>query len=61
MGSVCEYIIIHALLAAQSSHSVILWIELGGKPKWLPVHFGYHAHGVHKPPLSQDLKVHDKN
>ena len=21
---------------------VILWIELGGKPKWLPLNFGYH-------------------
>ena len=21
---------------------VILWIELGGKPKWLPLKFGYH-------------------
>ena len=22
--------------------SVILWISLGGKPKWLPLKFGYH-------------------
>ena len=22
---------------------VILWIELGGKPKWLPLNFGYHG------------------
>ena len=22
--------------------SVILWVELGGKPKWLPFNFGYH-------------------
>ena len=21
---------------------VILWIELGRKPKWLPLNFGYH-------------------
>ena len=21
---------------------VILWMELGGKPKWLPLNFGYH-------------------
>ena len=21
---------------------VILWISLGGKPKWLPLNFGYH-------------------
>ena len=21
---------------------VILWIELGGKPKWLPLNFGFH-------------------
>ena len=21
---------------------VILWISLGGKPKWLPLKFGYH-------------------
>ena len=29
-----------------SSHDfgspVILWISLGGKPKWLPLKFGYH-------------------
>ena len=24
------------------SQPVILWIELGDKPKWLPLNFGYH-------------------
>ena len=25
-----------------ATQPVILWIELGGKPKWLPLNFGYH-------------------
>ena len=35
----CSYIIVDAILPPSP---VILWIELGGKPKWLPLHFGYH-------------------
>ena len=27
-----------------ATNPVILWIELGGKPKWLPLNFGYRAH-----------------
>ena len=35
------------VLISHSSHvlggsPVILWISLGGKPKWLPLKFGYH-------------------
>ena len=35
----CEYVIVHTILP---SSPVILWIELGGKTKWLPINFGYH-------------------
>ena len=35
----CEYIIVHTILGGSP---VILWISLGGKPKWLPLKFGYH-------------------
>ena len=35
----CEYVILHAILGGSP---VILWISLGGKPKWLPLKFGYH-------------------
>ena len=35
----CEYIIAHTNVPP---NPVILWIELGGKPKWLPLIFGYH-------------------
>ena len=37
----CEYVIVHTILGGSL---VILWIELelGGKPKWLPLKFGYH-------------------
>ena len=34
----CEYVIVHTFLATQP---VILWIELGSKPKWLPLNTGY--------------------
>ena len=34
-----EYVIVHTILPPSP---VILQIELGGKPKWLPLHFGYH-------------------
>ena len=37
--ALCEYAIIHAILPPSP---VILWIELGGKSKWLPLNFGYH-------------------
>ena len=36
----CEYVILHMILPPSQ---VILWIELGGKPKWLPLKFGHHA------------------
>ena len=35
----CPYIIVYAILPPSP---VILWIELGGKPKRLPLKFGYH-------------------
>ena len=35
----CEYVIVHMILGGSP---VILWISLGGKPKWLPLKFGYH-------------------
>ena len=35
----CEYVIVHTILGG---NPVILWISLGGKPKWLPLKFGYH-------------------
>ena len=35
----CEYVIVLTILGGSP---VILWISLGGKPKWLPLKFGYH-------------------
>ena len=35
----CEFIKVHIQLPPSP---IILWIELGGKPKWLPLNFGYH-------------------
>ena len=35
----CEYVIVHTILGGSP---VILWISLGGKPKWLPLKFGHH-------------------
>ena len=35
----CKYVIVNTKLPPSP---VILWIELGGKPKWLPLNFGYH-------------------
>ena len=35
----CEYVIVHTILGGSP---VILRISLGGKPKWLPLKFGYH-------------------
>ena len=34
-----QYVIVHTILPPSP---VILWKELGGKPKWLPLKFGYH-------------------
>ena len=36
----CAFVIVHTILPPSP---VILWIELGGKPKWLPLNFGYHG------------------
>ena len=33
------YIIVYTILPPSP---VVLWIELDGKPKWLPLNFGYH-------------------
>ena len=38
-SGLCEYVIVHTILGGSP---VILWISLGGKPKWLPLKFGYH-------------------
>ena len=35
----CQYVIVHTILGGIP---VIQWISLGGKPKWLPLKFGYH-------------------
>ena len=35
----CEYVIVHTMLGGGP---VILWILLGGKPKWLLLKFGFH-------------------
>ena len=35
----CEYVMVHTIWGGSP---VILWISLGGKPKWLPLKFGYH-------------------
>ena len=37
----CAYVIVHVILPPSP---VIPWIdlELGGKPKWLPLNFGYY-------------------
>ena len=35
----CEYVIVHTILGGSP---IILWTSLGGKPKWLPLKFGYH-------------------
>ena len=35
----CAYVIVHTNLPPSP---VILWISPGGKPKWLPLNFGYH-------------------
>ena len=35
----CAYVIVHTILPPSP---VILWIELAGKPKCLPLNFGYH-------------------
>ena len=34
----CEYVMVDTILGGSP---VILWISLGGKPKWLPLKFGY--------------------
>ena len=37
--ALCVYIIVHSKMP---SSQAILWIELGGNPKWLLLNFGYH-------------------
>ena len=44
----CEYIIVHMNLPPSP---VILWIELGGKPKWLPLIFWIPWRNTHSPHL----------
>ena len=38
-GGLCEYVMVHTKLPPSP---VILWIDLGGKPKWRPLNSGYH-------------------
>ena len=47
----CEYVIVHTILGGSP---VILWISLGGKPKWLPLKFGYY--NAHKPHLARNVR-----
>ena len=42
------YVIVHTIFPPSP---VILWIELGGKPKWLPLKCGYHD-VMHAAPIS---------
>ena len=46
----CAHIIVHTILPPRP---VILWIELGGKPKWLPLNFGYHD-VMHTAPIESE-------
>ena len=39
LWGLCEYVIV---LTLWGGSPVILWISLGGKPKWLSLKFGYH-------------------
>ena len=43
------YVIVHTILPPSP---VILWIELGDKPKWLPLNLGYDAHQAPVPRLT---------
>ena len=45
----CKYVIVHTILGGSP---VILWISLGGKPKWLPLKFGYHD-VMHTSPIAE--------
>ena len=38
-SGLCAFVNVRTILPPSP---VILWIELGGKPKWLPLSFGYH-------------------
>ena len=38
-GALWEYVMVHTILGGSPA---ILWISLGGKPKWLPLKFGYY-------------------
>ena len=49
----CECVIVHTILP---STPVILWIELGGKPKWLPLNFEYH-NGMRTSTISHNVWV----
>ena len=49
----CEYDIVHTIL---SSSPVILWIELGGNPKWLPLNSGYHD-VMHTRPIKKEKET----
>ena len=47
----CAYIMAHTILPPSP---VILWVELGGKPKWLPLNSGYHD-VMHMSPIGRFL------
>ena len=52
----CEYVIVHTILGGSP---VILWISLGGKPKWLPLKFGYHD-VMRTSPIDRTLRFSDQ-
>ena len=50
----CDYAIVHTKLPPSP---VILWIELGGKLKWLPLNFCTPRHNMHRPQLVSQLST----
>ena len=54
----CAYIIVHTILPPSP---VILWIEQGGKPKWLPLNIGYHDVMRTAPIVGQYFAIDEEN
>ena len=52
LWGLCTYVIVHTVLPPSP---VILRIELGGKPKWLPLNFGYHDAGSNLPGIASQF------
>ena len=51
----CEYVIVRTILGGRP---VILWISMGGKPKWLPLQFGYHD-VMRTSPIGSGWNIHE--